>query len=103
MKTNNLLTVIVVSVGLASFGIAQAHEGKDKEQDINSSDVPAVVQQAAQKAAKGANIVRWEKEGPNYEAVINPNGKETGIAISASGKVLNRHSEANEHKQGEKY
>jgi hypothetical protein len=104
MKAKNLLTVAAVSAGLV-FGVtAQAKEEKHEEQTVNSSDVPAAVQQAAQTAAKGANIVRWEKEGANYEAVINKNGKEIGIAIDASGKVLGRHSEAKEHKEeGSKY
>ena len=62
------------------------------------------MQQAAQTEAKGANIMRWEKEGANYEAVINQNGKEIGIAINANGKVLSKHSEAKEHNEkGEKY
>lgn len=104
MKTRNLLTVTVVGAGLAIAGIAQAHEGKHEEQTIKSSDVPAAVQQAAQTAAKGANIVRWEKEGANYEAVINKNGKEIGIEIDSTGKVLGKHDEAKEHKEkGEKY
>ena len=102
MKTKNLFTVAAVSAGLAFSAAAQAKE--HEEQDISSSDVPAAVQQAAQTATKGAIIVRWEKEGTNYEAVINQNGKETGIAINPSGKVLSRHSEASEHKEkGEKY
>jgi hypothetical protein len=104
MKTKHILTVAVVSAGLAIAGTAQAHEGKHEEQNISSSDVPAAVQQAAQAEAKGANIVRWEKEGANYEAVINQNGKEIGIAINPSGKVLSKHSEAKEHNEkGEKY
>ena len=104
MKTKNILTVVVVSASLAIAGVAPAHEAKHEEQDISSSDVPAAVQQAAQTEAKGANIVRWEKEGANYEAVINENGKEIGIAINPRGKVLSRHSEAKEHKEkGEKY
>ena len=102
MKTKNLFTVAAVSAGLA-FGVA-AQAKEHEEQDISSADVPAAVQQAAQTAAKGANIVRWEKEGANYEAVINKNGKEIGIAINPSGKVLSRHSEAGEQKEkGEKY
>jgi hypothetical protein len=104
MKTKNLLTIAAVSVGLV-FGVtAQAKEEKHEKQTIKSADVPAAVQQAAQTAAKGANIVRWEKEGANYEAVINKNGKEIGIAIDPSGKVLGRHSEAKEHEgEGSKY
>jgi len=104
MRTKNLLTVAAVSAGLA-FGVAaQAKGEKHEEQTINSSDVPAAVQQAAQAEAKGGSIVRWEKEGVNYEAVINKNGKEIGVEMDANGKVLSKHSEAKEHKEkGEKY
>ena len=104
MRTKNLLAVTAVGAGLAIAGMVQAHEGKHEEQSINSSEVPASVQQAAKTEAKGANIVRWEKEGTNYEAVINENGKEVGVAISPTGKVLNRHDEAKEHKgEGSNY
>jgi hypothetical protein len=104
MRTNNLVTTTAVSAGLAIAGIVQAHEGKHEEQSINSSEVPAAAQQAAKTEAKGANIVRWEKEGTNYEAVITENGKEVGIAINPTGKVFNRHNEAKEHKgEGSKY
>ena len=104
MKTKKLLTVAAVSAGLA-FGVtAQAKEEKHEEQTINSSDVPAAVQQAAQAEAKGGTIVRWEKEGANFEAVIDKNGKQIGVEMDANGKVLSKHNEAKEHKEkGEKY
>ena len=104
MKTKNLLTIAAVSAGLV-FGVtAQAKEEKHEEQTINSSDVPAAVQQAAQAEAKGGTIVRWEKEGSNFEAVIKKNGKQIGVEIDATGKVLSKHDEAKEHKEkGEKY
>ena len=104
MKTRKLLTVAAISAGLA-FGVtAQANEEKHEEQTINSSDVPAAVQQAAQAQAKGGTIVRWEKEGANFEAVIEKNGKQIGVEMNASGKVLSKHDEAKEHKEkGEKY
>jgi hypothetical protein len=97
MKTKKLLTISVVSAGLAIAGAAQAHQGKHPEQTINKWDVPAAVQQAAKAEAKGTNIIRWEKEGGNYEAVINQNGKEMGITIKPNGKVLNKHNVAKEH------
>ena len=104
MKTKNLLTISVVSAGLAITGAAQAHEGKQQEQAIDSSQVPTAVQQAAQTNAKGGTIVRWEKEGANFEAVIDKNGKEIGVEMDANGKVLSKHNEAKEHKEkGEKY
>ena len=104
MKTKNLLTVAAVSAGLV-FGVtAQAKEEKHEEQTVQSSDVPVAVQQAAQAEAKGGTIVRWEKEGANYEAVIQKNGKEIGVEMDANGKVLSKHNEAREHKEkGEKY
>jgi plastocyanin len=104
MKTKNLIAVAAISAGLA-FGVtAQAKEEKHEEQTINSSDVPAAVQQAAQAEAKGGTIVRWEKEGSNFEAVIEKNGKQIGVEMDANGKVLSKHNEAKEHKEkGEKY
>jgi len=99
MKTKNLFTIAAVSAGLA-FGVAaQAKEEKHEEQTINSSDVPAAVQQAAQAEAKGGSIVRWEKEGANYEAVIQKKGKQIGVEMDANGKVLSKHDEAKEHKE----
>jgi hypothetical protein len=103
MKTTKLIMAIAVSAGLA-FGVAaQAGEKKHEEQSISSTDVPAAVQQAAQAEAKGGTIVRWEKEGANFEAVIDKNGKQVGVQIDANGKVLSKHNEAQEHKEGEKY
>src|SRR5205823_8687470 len=67
MNTPKLLTIAVISAGLAFGATAQAGGKKHhEEQDISSSDVPAAVQQAADKEASGGKIVRWEKEGANY-------------------------------------
>ena len=64
MKTKNILTIAAVSAGLA-FGVtAQANEEKHEEQTINSSDVPAAVQQAAKVEAKGGTIVAGKKRAP---------------------------------------
>jgi YD repeat-containing protein len=105
MKIPNLLVAAVVSAGLALSVAAQAKEKKKhEEQEITSSDVPSEVQQAAEKQAKGAKIVRWEKEGANYEAVIEKDGKEWGYKFDANGKLLSKRSEAGEKgEKGEKY
>jgi hypothetical protein len=101
MKITKLITTIAVSAGLA-FGVAaQAGEKKHKEQSISSTDVPVEVQKAAETEAKGGKIVRWEKEGADYEAVIDKNGKEWGFKFDANGKLLGKHDESKE--KGEKY
>jgi uncharacterized membrane protein YkoI len=102
MKTPKLIAVAAVSAGL-TFGVA-AQTKEHEEQNISSSDVPAAVQQAAETHAKGGKIVRWEKEGANYEAVIEKNGKEWDFAFDANGKLLKKHEESKEHQEkGEKY
>ena len=104
MKTTKLITAIAVSAGLAFSVAAQAGGKKHEEKSISSADVPAAVQQAAETEAKGGKIVRWEKEGADYEAVIDKNGKEWGFKFDANGKVLSKHEESKEHKEkGEKY
>lgn len=102
MKAGNLLVTVVISAGLAMSAVAQAGEKKHQEENITTSDVPAAVQQAAETEAKGGKIVRWEKEGKNYEATIEKDGKQWGVEINASGKVLNKHDESKEEK-GEKH
>src|SRR6188472_2400384 len=103
MKTKKLCTIAAVSVALA-FGVTTQGNEKREGQTVKSSDVPAAVQSAAQAQAQGGTIVRWEKEGANFEAVIDKNGKQIGIEMDANGKVLSKHNEAKEHKEkGEKY
>jgi hypothetical protein len=104
MKPNKLIVTALVSAGLACGAVAQTHEKGEKEESVNSSNVPQAVQQAAQAQAKGGTIVRWEKEGANFEAVIQKNGKEIGVEMDANGKVLSRHNESQEHKEkGERH
>ena len=103
MNTPKLFTIAAVSAGLAFGVIAQAKE-KEEEQSISSSDVPAAVQKAADTETKGGKIVRWEKEGANYEAVIDKNGKEWGFKFDANGKMLSKQYQSKEKgEKGEKY
>src|SRR6059036_2034990 len=98
MKTKKLFTIAAVSAGLA-FGVTTQANEKHEGQTVKSSDVPTAVQSAAQAQAQGGRIVRWEKEGSNFEAVIEKNGKQIGVQMDANGKVLSKHSEAKEHKE----
>ena len=107
MKTTRLLLTALVSAGL-TFGVAaQAKEKKHEEESVNSADVPAAVQKAAEKEAKGGKLVRWEKEGADYEAVIDKGGKEWGVKFDTNGKLMSKHEEGKEkgekHEKGEKY
>jgi hypothetical protein len=103
MKT--IITSTVLAVGLAlCLPFAIAKEKEHEEENISKSDVPAAVQTAADKEAKGGKIVRWEKEGGNYEAVIEKSGKEWGFKFDANGKMLSKHNESSEKgEKGEKY
>jgi plastocyanin len=93
MKTKKLFTIAAVSVGLA-FGVtAQAANEKHEGQTVKSSDVPAAVQSAAQAQAQGGTIVRWEKEGSNFGAIIDKNGRQIGLEMDANGKVLSKRNE----------
>ena len=100
MKT--IITSSVLAVGLAlCLPFALAKEKEHEEETLSKSDVPAAVQKTADTEAKGGKIVRWEKEGGNYEVVIEKSGKETGVKIDAHGKVLSKHNETKE--KGEKH
>ena len=104
MKTTKLVAIAAVSAGLAFGATAYGHGKKEKEENINSSDVPQAVQQAADKRLKGASVVRWEKEGSVFEAVVSKDGKEWGYKLDANGKLLGKHAEAGEHNEkAEKY
>jgi len=98
MKPNKLLITAIVGAGLAFGAAAQAKE--HEEENIDSSKVPAAVQQAAEKEAAGGKIVRWEKEGKAYEAVIEKDGKQWGYRFDANGKMKGKHNESTE--KGEK-
>ena len=98
MKTTNLVTAIALSAGLTFGAAAQAKE-KHEEETVSQADVPMAVQKAAEGEAKDGRIVRWEKEGKDYEAVIEKNGKKWGVEINGSGKVLNKHDESKEHNE----
>ena len=101
MKTTKLAAALAVSASLALGVVAQAKEKKHEEESIKSSDVPAAVMKTAETEAKGGKIVRWEKEGADFEVVIDKGGKEWGVKIDASGKVVSKHDESRE--KGEKY
>ena len=98
MNAKTLVTVTAVSAALSFSVMAQAQE-EHEEQAINGSDVPAAVQQAAKVEAKNGSILRWEKEGANYEAVIQKKGKQIGVEMDSNGKVLSKHDETKEHKK----
>jgi len=92
-----IVTIITVAGGLALGALTPLSAEEEKEQTLNASDVPQAVQDAAK--SEGGKILRWEKEGNDYEAVIAKKGKEWGVKISPEGKVVSRHNEKKEHKE----
>ena len=91
---------VIAAVTLLSLGAFTPLFGEEeKEESLSASSVQAAVQQTAQAEAKGGTVVRWEKEGNNYEAVIEKGGKQIGIELTADGKVVSRHDESKEHKE----
>ncbi len=97
---NKLMIVIGVGVALLVGGALQAEE--QDEEIIPSSQVPAVVKKAAEKEAEGGKIVQWEKEGKNYEAIIEKNGKQTAYLFDAVGHLQNKNDESNETETSDK-
>ena len=95
----HIIPVIALTTGLMFSASTALWADEEREEKVNPSDVPAAVQQAAQAEAKGGTIVRWEKESNNYEAVIDNNGKQTGVELTPDGKVVSRHDESKEHKE----
>lgn len=100
MKGKNLFTIAAVSTGLTLGVATQTKAEQRQEQRISSSDVPAAVRSAAQAQAQGGVIVRWEKEGANYEAVIQKSNRQIGLEMDANGRLLSKHNESNENKTG---
>jgi hypothetical protein len=98
MKIPNLVIAIATSAVLVFGAAAQAKEKHDEEM-ISQADVPMAVQKAAANEAKDGRIVRWEKEGRDYEVVIETKGKKWGVEINPSGKVLSKHDESKEHNE----
>ena len=94
--------LITALSAVALFGLAcpmAASAEEEHEATLNASDVPAAVQKAVEAEAKGGKIVRWEKEGENYEGVFEKKGKQVGVKVDPNGKILSRHNESKEHKE----
>ena len=98
MKADKLIVTAVIGAALTLGAAAQAKE--HDEENLDASKVPTAVQRAAQKQAAGAKIVRWEKEGSSYEAVIEKDGTQWGYTFDANGKMKGKHDESKE--KGEK-
>ena len=102
MKIVIRFTTISAALALvctSPVALAMEHE----EREVNASDVPATVQKAVEAEAQGGTVVRWEKEGKNYEAVIEKDGKQIGVEVNSKGRIVSRHDETKEHKEkGEK-
>ena len=95
MRTTNLFIALLIGGGL-TLSVLPAQAKERQEENINADNVPLPVLTAAQSAVEGAKIVRWEKEGENYEAVIEKDGKQWGYTFGPHGKWLGKHEEDKE-------
>ena len=95
----HMVPVIAVATVLTLGSWVPLSAEEEKEEGLSASAVPAEVQKAAEAEAKGGTTVRWEKEGSNFEAVVEKGGKQTGVEITPDGKVVSRHNESKEHKE----
>jgi len=99
----HIVPVIAAATFLTLSAWTPLFAEEENEEAISLSDVPAAVQKTFNDEATGGKIVRVEKEENNYEAVIEKDGKQTGVEVSPDGKVVSRHNETKEHKEkGEK-
>jgi hypothetical protein len=101
LKTTVLAVICSLALPLSSF--AKEHE----ETPVQMSDLPEAVQKTIKDKAGDNEIVRIEKETRHgktvYDAVINKDGKESGIEVDENGKYLKTHDESKGHKEkGEK-
>jgi hypothetical protein len=103
----HIVPIIAVATAMTVSAWTPLFAEEENEQAISMSDVPPAVQKTFNDEAAGGKIVRVEKEENNYEAVIEKDGKQTGVEVSPDGKVVGRHNEKKEHKEkgekGEKY
>jgi hypothetical protein len=101
-----LATVFAVVASLAfSPGLGFAAKNVEREQQQMSMDqVPAPVQAALERAAKGGTIgtvtQETDKKGKVfYEAEIDKNGKKRFVHVSPEGKILKRESAKREARE----
>jgi hypothetical protein len=92
--------VMLIGGGLA-LSVLPAQAKEHQEKDIDAANIPLPVLNAAESAVEGSKILRWEKEGENYEAVVDKDGKEWGYTFGAHGKWLGKHEENSEKTTGD--
>ncbi len=97
-----MVLAVICSLALPLSSFAKEHE----ETPVQMSDLPEAVQKTIKDKAGDNEVVRIEKETRHgktvYDAVINKNGKETGIEVDENGKYLKTHNESKGKEKGEK-
>lgn len=76
MKAQVSVAVLVTALSISS-GFAQK---------MGDGNIPAAVKQSFAKTYAGAQYVKWDKEGKDYEASFEMNGEKKSAVYSASGK-----------------
>lgn len=71
-------TIIMVIAGALMFGCSNAQKAKD-------ADIPAAVKAGFEKEYPETKVVKWEKEGADYEAEFIWDQREASAVFDASG------------------
>jgi len=88
-----MVLVMICGLAMPLCSFAKGHE----ETPVQMSDLPTAVQNTIKEKAGSNEVVRIAKETRHgktvYDAVINKDGKETGIEVDENGKFLKMHPE----------
>lgn len=88
MKTNHsIILAILAALSLPVLSFAKQHD----DHILNAADVPKAAQVSADKQATGGKVIRWERDGSNYDAVISKDGKEWAVTLDEKGNTLGKH------------
>jgi uncharacterized membrane protein YkoI len=103
LKNLFLIATLAVSSVPIPFTALADEGGEEHEKVVKLEDIPAPARKTILKEARGAPILKVEEEKEKgktvYEATVKKGNDEIGIVVDAQGKLINKHSEKNEHEK----
>ncbi len=108
MKLSKVLLVTALALGSVPLAgtLAQADEKNEHEKTVKLEDIPAPARQTLLREAAGSPIVKVEEEKKDgktlYEGHVKKGKEMLGIRVDAAGKLIEKHSETEEHEHEKK-